>query len=158
MEVKAPLEADPIALARLAASGDTEATARVLRLVAPEVLRVVRGVMGPYSADVDDAVQQALIALIHALPSFRGECAPQGYACRIAFRTALSVRKRAHRGERRRAGEIAADELVAGAEPRIDDATRRTELLRSLLEDIPQEQARRRRSRSEPCSVTHLTR
>jgi RNA polymerase sigma-70 factor (ECF subfamily) len=129
-------------LARLAAAGETAATARLLRLVAPEMARVVRGVMGPYAADVDDAVQQSLIALIHALPAFRGDCAPAGYACRIAFRTALSVRRRARtlraRFESAPAQEPEGDGATPGA---LSEAQRRTALVRTLLDEIPPEQA-----------------
>lgn len=140
--VKAPPAQDALTLAREASQGDTQSTAKLLRLVAPEVLRVVRGVMGPASADVDDAVQQALIALIHALPSFRGECAPAGFACRIAFRTALGIRKRGHALRRRHDHETEADTFAAPTDARLnDDAAKRTELLRSLLDEIPPEQA-----------------
>jgi len=132
----------PETLALLAAAGDTAAVAAFLRVVAPAMLRVVRGVMGPRSADLDDALQQSLISLIHALPAFRGECAPAGYACRIAFRVALVLRKRGRRDD-------AARELLATAEGSLDtlpachalEAARRTALLRALLDDIPAEQA-----------------
>jgi RNA polymerase sigma-70 factor (ECF subfamily) len=132
----------PDALALLAAAGDTAAVAELLRVVAPAMLRVVRGVMGPRSADVDDALQQSLISLIHALPAFRGECSPAGYACRIAFRVALVLRKRARRDHAER-------ELLAAAEGAHDslppghalEAARRTSLLRALLDELPAEQA-----------------
>lgn len=129
-----------IELARCAGAGDTAATARLLKLVAPEMVRVVRGVMGPYTADVDDAVQQAMIGLVHALPAFRGECSPQGYACRIAFRTALSVRRSVRRLRARCDASIDADTLSQEG-PFGSEAARRTALLRSLLDDLPPEQA-----------------
>lgn len=141
-DVQASTAVDPRELARLAAAGDAAATARLLKLVAPEMMRVVRGVMGPYASDVDDAVQQALIALIHALPAFRAECAPAGYACSIAFRTALSVRKRA-RVQRSRRDSAADTEALVDQRPPLgaSDAERRTNLVRGLLEEIPSEQA-----------------
>jgi RNA polymerase sigma-70 factor (ECF subfamily) len=129
-------------IARLAAEGDTSATARLLRIVAPDMLKVVRGVMGPYSQDVDDAVQQALVALIQALPAFRGECAPAGYACRIAFRTALGMRKRSQARRARYDATTDTDSLPDSDSPNaLTDARRRTELVRSLLDEIPAEQA-----------------
>jgi RNA polymerase sigma-70 factor (ECF subfamily) len=134
------------ALVRQAVAGSTAAIAQLLRRVAPEMSRVVRGVMGPYAADVDDALQQSLIALIHALPAFRGECAPAGYACRIAFRTALALRHRV-----RRTSELSFDALEAridqntvdeGINPNMRlEAARRTEIVRGLLGEIPLEQA-----------------
>jgi RNA polymerase sigma-70 factor (ECF subfamily) len=129
-------------IARLAAAGDTSATARLLRIVAPEMFRVVRGVMGPYSSDVDDAVQQALVALIQALPAFRGECAPAGYACRIAFRTALGMRKRSHQTRTRYDTSTDTDQFPDADSPgELSDARRRTEVVRRLLDQIPAEQA-----------------
>src|SRR5688572_15391675 len=138
-----PDRADDIV--RLAVAGDTAATAQLLRSVAPEMSRVVRGVMGPYASEADDALQQALIALIHALPAFRCECAPAGYACRIAFRTALALRKRARLSELKRD----AVESMVHSEPsrhapspnHVFEAARRTQMLRGLLDDIPVEQA-----------------
>lgn len=128
------------ALASLAASGDTAAMTRLLRLLAPEMLRVVRGVMGPYAADADDALQQSLVAVVQALPAFRGECSPQGYACRIAFRTALAVRKRA-RLVAARPAEAPGDEEHVGDAAVPAEARRRTELLRNLLDTLPPDQA-----------------
>jgi RNA polymerase sigma factor (sigma-70 family) len=136
-----PASPDAAELARLAAAGDVAATTRLLRMLAPEMLRVARGVMGPYSADVDDALQQSLVALVHALPAFRGECSPPGYACRIAFRTALAVRKRAS-SERARQAETSSGEEGASAEgPLPLELRRRTALLRSLLDELPPDQA-----------------
>src|SRR6185369_7283728 len=134
----APSDSDVAEIARFAAAGDTSATARLLRIVAPEMLRVVRGVMGPYSSDVDDAVQQSLVALIQALPAFRGECAPAGYACRIAFRIALAMRKRAHVSRARYDASTDTDLLPDSESPGSEaDARRRTEVVRALLDRIP---------------------
>jgi RNA polymerase sigma-70 factor (ECF subfamily) len=131
-----------VELARAAGSGDAAATARLLRLVAPEMLRVVRGVMGPYVAEVDDAAQHALVGLVQALPAFRGDCSPVGYACRIAFRAALAQRRNAQKARLRCDPAVEADSLPsepgrgAGSE-----AAARMEVLRGLLDVIPAEQA-----------------
>jgi RNA polymerase sigma-70 factor (ECF subfamily) len=131
-----------IDLAKAAAEGDTAATTHLLRKLAPEMARVVRGVMGPYAADADDATQQALVALIHALPAFRGECAPAGYACRIAFRTALGVRKHVQRRRRLSDPSVDTDAFPSGQLPSAQgDAARRMQLLRTLLDELPAEQA-----------------
>src|SRR5439155_3310260 len=124
------------------AEGDTSATARLLCIVAPGMMRVVRGVMGPYSSDVDDAVQQALVGLIQALPAFRGDCPPAGYACRIAFRAALAMRRRSHEARLRHDREADADMLPDSHSPSaISDARRRTQIVRKMLDAIPAEQA-----------------
>lgn len=133
---------ESLALARLAAGGDTRAASRLLQRVAPAMLRVVRGVMGPYASDIDDTLQQSLIALIQALPAFRGECDPAGYASRIAFRTALAARKRARTQKSRHDDGAEAEALPGGGLPSDDsEARRRTDLWRALLDEIPEEQA-----------------
>src|SRR6185437_3981165 len=82
-------EASPVlALARAASTGDARATALLLKQLAPRMVKTVHALMGSSHPDVDDAIQQSLIALIQALAAFRGECSPAHYASRIAVRTA----------------------------------------------------------------------
>ncbi|HEX6242537.1 MAG TPA: RNA polymerase sigma factor [Polyangiales bacterium] len=131
-----------LALAKEAGTGDAAATAKLLRLVAPEMRRVVRGVLGNHPADVDDASQQALVGLVHALPAFRGDCSPVGYACRIAFRTALAVRRQRVRLRDRCDLSVDADSLSHDEDfGQREGAGLRMELLRTLLDDVPPEQA-----------------
>ena len=129
--------------AREAATGDTRATAQLLRAVAPLVNRVVRAMLGGGHPDVQDVVQQSLIGLVRALPAFRGDCPPEGYAQTIAMRTALLARKRTRIARSRHD-----DEAETDASPAPDDspeetavAERRRRLLRDLLLEIPEEQA-----------------
>src|SRR3954469_25373330 len=75
-------------LAARAVTGDPAATRQLLTLVTPAVLRSVRLVLGSKSPDVEDVTQQALMAFVEALPSFRGECHPSGFASRITVHTA----------------------------------------------------------------------
>src|SRR5689334_871379 len=82
-------------IARLAAAGDDVATRRFLKAVWPMITRVTTGVLGAGHADLDDVVQQTLIALLRALVLYREECHPAGYASRIALHIALRARKRA---------------------------------------------------------------
>jgi len=129
-------------LARAAAGGDTAATTQLLRMLAPEMARVVRGVLGANTADIDDATQQALVALIHALPAFRGECSPAGYACRIAFRTALAMRANAKKQARRREPLVDVDSFAGShQQAEASEAVRRMALLRGLLDELPPEQS-----------------
>src|SRR5262249_19342612 len=84
----------------------------------------------------------SLIALVQALPSFRGECAPEHYASRIAVRTAVAAPKpvRAVGGRPAQAQlgtPASADALPAGGGP----APRRERIIRDLLGEIPDEQA-----------------
>jgi RNA polymerase sigma factor (sigma-70 family) len=132
-------ECDAMALARRAAAGDELATGRLLRSLAPRLRAVVRAIMGADHPDADDALQLTLIGLVRALPAFRGECDPAGYAASIAVRTAVAARKRARtRAVRQQPVETQPD--VPSPERDPADARRRTEMLRELLGAIPAEQ------------------
>jgi RNA polymerase sigma-70 factor (ECF subfamily) len=138
-----PLGSSTVELARLAATGDSMATGKLLRTLTPRLVRVVRAVLGGGHPDVDDAIQQALIGFVQALPAFRGDCDPLGYATVIAVRAAVAVRKRAHIDHGRRDDSADAD-AIAGHRPSPGDevaARQRKELLRDLLAELPNEQA-----------------
>jgi len=130
-------------LARQAASGDGSATAKLLRLLAPRMSRVVRAVLGAGNPDVDDVLQLSLIGLVQALPAFRGECDPAGYAATIAVRTALASRKRTKLQRSRVADDVEPDTQLGHepSPPEHADAERRKELVRELLAELPPEQA-----------------
>lgn len=140
----APLkDTAPGDLALRAAAGDLEATQALLGYLVPVIRRVVAGVIGTGHADFDDVAQQSLIAVLGALPSFRGECSPAGYASRIAFRVALRARKQRGR-ELTRLDVLArssTDETSAPSPVEVSSAQRRRELLRELLARLPEEQA-----------------
>jgi DNA-directed RNA polymerase specialized sigma24 family protein len=65
-----------------------------LKNIAPKVIGAVRAVLGGAHPDFDDVVQLALIGFVQALPAFRGDCDPAGYARVIAVRTAIASKKR----------------------------------------------------------------
>jgi RNA polymerase sigma-70 factor (ECF subfamily) len=130
-------------LATRAASGDLAATQQFLTYVWPTLTRVAAGVLGAQHAELDDAVQQSMIALVRALPAFRGECHPAGYASRITLRVALRVRRNVKRDANRRE---AFEHLGPGEDNVLTDpsealGSRRRELLREVLSDLPEEQA-----------------
>lgn len=130
-------------LALRAAGGDLAAAQEFLAYVWPTLTRVAAGVLGARHADLDDAVQQSMIALVRALPAFRGECHPAGYASRITLRVALRVRRNVKRDTTRREtlGQLDAGDEIAPAPSEDALGSRRRELLRELLEDLPEEQA-----------------
>lgn len=139
----APLD-EATALARRAAAGDLVATGQLLHQVAPRVTAVARAVLGPAHPDLDDAVQQSLIALLQALSAFRGECPAAAYAARITVRVAVAVRKRARVNRLRVESlehEPATRDSMAPSPSDLSSAERRKTLLRDLLADIPEEQA-----------------
>lgn len=139
-------ETSPFELATRAASGNAQATSRLLRVVAPKVAGAVRAVLGANHPDKDDAVQLALIGFVRALPGFRGDCEPAGYARVIAVRVALAARKRERASADRRddgadLDETAPPSTAGGAACYATcDATERRELVRELLAELPDEQ------------------
>ena len=75
-------------------AGDRQATQRLLRQAAPEVRRIVRGILGSAHADLEDTIQESLLGFIKALSGFRFESNVLHYAVRIAFRAALATKRR----------------------------------------------------------------
>jgi RNA polymerase sigma factor (sigma-70 family) len=130
-------------LAKVAASGDMEATRKLLEAVTPRMMRSVQVVLGYGFSEAEDVLQQALIAFVQALPSFRGECEPVHFASRIAVRTAVAARKRSRIRAQRHDGEIDIELLKSDAAlpPEQLRSSRRKKLVLDLLNDIPDEQA-----------------
>jgi RNA polymerase sigma-70 factor, ECF subfamily len=127
-----------------ARAGDSIATSELLAALAPPLLRAVRALLGPTHPDVEDLLQEVLVAVIDALPSFRGESTFLHFAIRIAARKATSVRRRSHaivawlerlyRGER----ALSVGPHSPGEETLAD---RRRALLRTLLGELPDAQS-----------------
>lgn len=117
---------------------DAAALADLLELVRHPVRRTAIMVLGRHHPDVEDATQQALIAFVAALPRFRGECHPAGYASRIALRVALASRRKTARDVQN--GRKLSDEEAQELSPspsELSAATRRREILRALLDELP---------------------
>lgn len=125
-------------LARQAAAGDVRATRRFLETIAPAVVRAVYAMLGTQHPDADDAVQLTLLAVVQALPAFRGECDPRHFAIRIAFRTAAATRRR-YRSRFDRLEEVDVDNLEAP----LDDpyARLRRQAVLDLVDALSEEQA-----------------
>jgi RNA polymerase sigma-70 factor (ECF subfamily) len=130
-------------LADRAATGDTEATGELLKALAPSMIRSAQQLLGSTHADLDDVVQQSLIGLVQALPSFRGECTVHHFASRIVARTAVATRRRGHLRMDRQDDSIDVDSLERLPDSTTDrvDAERRRDLVRELMATLPPEQA-----------------
>ncbi len=131
-------------LARQASEGDRRAVEQVLREVGPSMLRVVRVVLGVRAGEAEDVFQESLLALVGALPSFRGECGLRHFGCRIAARTAVRARRRVHTAEERKRSWFRKTSPVNQEPPtpgKQVTASHRKEALRKLLGEIPEEQA-----------------
>lgn len=132
------------ALARRADSGDPVAIRTFLTAVGPQILRVVRRVLGPSHADVEDAAQEAAFAVLGALARYRGESTVMHFASRVAVQTAMNYRRREAAQKRRALGDRVDLEAIADAcQPPDAEADGRAsaELVRELVATLPEAQA-----------------
>lgn len=96
------------------------------------------------TTDVDDALQDSLLAFTNALPAYRAETNLRRYALRIGIRTALASRRQ----ERQRSGlldghMLASEPLAAPPSSPSDEsvALRQRTAFRALLDRLPEAQA-----------------
>jgi RNA polymerase sigma factor (sigma-70 family) len=141
--VVAPPDADLSDLARRAAGGDRRAAHGLLLRVGPSMLRAARRVLARRTEDVEDVVQEAMQALIDALPGFRGQCTVLHFAWRVAVLTALANRRRLDLRAQWAAGSTdGADVAADGPSPAEAALLRsRREALGALLDQLPPDQA-----------------
>jgi RNA polymerase sigma-70 factor (ECF subfamily) len=135
---------DPLrALARAAAAGQREATVRLMSLVAPPVTAAIRVLLGPKHPELEDAVQESLLAITSALDRFRGDSSFLHYARRIAVRTALAQRRAQVHAARRlvEASAAATPADSATGAPLPLEREQRVALLVRLLDELPEGQA-----------------
>jgi RNA polymerase sigma-70 factor (ECF subfamily) len=134
-----------VALVRRVVMGDRKAARSLLAAVGPAMLRAIRKVLARSTHEVEDVAQEAMEALIAALPSFRGECPVLHFARRVAVLTALANRRRLDLRAQWAAdiSEQPAPEGVAGG-PSPAEALflrGRREALEALLDELPANQA-----------------
>jgi RNA polymerase sigma-70 factor (ECF subfamily) len=141
---QAPSSDPLLPLVQQAARGEREALARLLSLIAPSIVAAVKVVAGR-DVDVEDAAQEAMIAIVDSVPRFRGQSTFLHYARRIAVRTAFGMR-RAGRRRSRNLTEVEAEaeppEMATGASQ--NAALERNECLAAfqrLLDELPEGQA-----------------
>ena len=139
----APPDPDLPDLARRAAAGDRRAAHVLLLSVGPSMLRAVRRVLVRRTEEVEDVVQEAMQALLDALPGFRGHCTVLHFAWRVAVLTALANRRRLDLRAQWTARACDAAEPVAdGPSPAEAVLLRsRREALGALLDQLPPDQA-----------------
>ena len=134
---------DPyLPLVQAAVAGEAAAVRAVLAGIAPLVLSVVRRLIGASHADVDDLTQEALVGIVRALPTFRGECTVAHFAARITVRRTIDARRRAREQSARieRMGRL--DDPPESASPATaTTAERRRRIVRALLDTLPDAQA-----------------
>jgi RNA polymerase sigma-70 factor (ECF subfamily) len=132
------------ALALRAHGGDAAAIRTFVTAIGPQLLRVVRRVLGPNHPDVEDAAQEAAFAVLGALARYRGDSTVVHFACRVAVQTAMNVRRREGAVKRRAQGERIDADAVADGRPGPDaeaEGRASAELVRELVATLPDAQA-----------------
>lgn len=128
-------------LLKAAVEGDPSAAAALVAKVGGSMLAVVRRVLGPEHNDIHDVAQEATIALLRALPTFRQECRVVHFANRIALATALDTRRRLRsRGRWWDFGERNLETIAddGGSSPLVTMVrSRRRALVRQLIGELP---------------------
>jgi len=131
-------------LAGRAHAGDAVAIRTFITAIGPQILRVVRRVLGPGHPDVEDAAQEAAFAVLEALGRYRGEATVVHFASRVAVQTAMNVRRREAAAKRRATGDRVDLDAIADACPGPDaeaDDRASAKLVRGLLATLPVAQA-----------------
>lgn len=128
------LPPDPRILA--AQQGDRKALASLLAELLPRMRNLIRYLIRGDS-DVDDIAQEALIAIVRGLPSYRAEGKLTSWADRIVARTAIGWRRKERRIKDRER-ESAASPLTSAAELPDEYTLRRQAVAR--LDHLPDEQ------------------
>jgi RNA polymerase sigma-70 factor (ECF subfamily) len=122
---------------RAAAAGDREAAREVLTVLLPRARNLVRYLVRG-DADVDDLAQDALLAVLRGLSTFRGEAPFEAWADRVVARaTFAGLRQRRREWSERAQGEPELLEQQSAAAP--DDYTERRRVV-ALLDALPLEQ------------------
>jgi RNA polymerase sigma-70 factor (ECF subfamily) len=132
------------ALALRAHGGDAVAIRTFVTAIGPQILRVVRRVLGPSHPDVEDAAQESAFAVLGALARYRGESTVVHFACRVAVQTAMNVRRREAAVKRRAQGDRVDLDAIADGRPGPDaeaEGRASAELVRELVLTLPEAQA-----------------
>lgn len=89
-----PEHAELIATIRAAQDGDDVSIQKFLAIIVPAVRRTCRSVLGSGHADLEDTIQESLIASVKALPQYRFDSDVRRYVTIISYRLAINARKR----------------------------------------------------------------
>ena len=113
------------------------------RLVQPVRRVLARVLRSP--ADVDDVLQESLLAILDAHPGFRGDSTLLHFAVRISEHRGISRLRSAHRQETHGAMLARLEQPLVAESARPDEEvirTRRMSVLRKLLHNLPTAQRR----------------
>ncbi len=132
-------------LAQAAQRGDERAIRTFLVAIGPQLLRVVRRVVGSEHPDVEDLAQEAAVHVLGALPRYRGECTVLHFVCRIAVLATMNARRKSAADKRATLeySDLEPEVMAApGPNPEAEaEARNATEHARRLLLTLPAPQA-----------------
>lgn len=132
-------------LADAAIAGDLSALRTLLTSVGPQILRVVRRVIGATNPEVEDVAQECAVEFVGALRRFRGESSIHHFASRVALRAAMNARRRQRAAKRSPTATefVDADEAEGESVQPDEHAASRASiaLARELCDELPQAQA-----------------
>jgi RNA polymerase sigma factor (sigma-70 family) len=77
-----------------AQQGEPDAVNQLVSELGPGVLRALTALVGRQHPDIEDLAQEVLLAVLQALPDFRGDSTLLHFAVRIAARKSVLVRRR----------------------------------------------------------------
>lgn len=119
-----------------AQQGDRKALTALLAELLPRVRNLIRYLVRGDS-DVDDIAQEALIAIVRGIPSYRAEGKLTSWADRIVARTAIGWRRKERRSKERERESAVAPLVREGDSP--DQYTLRRQAV-ARLDRLPDEQ------------------
>lgn len=125
-------------LVEAAVAGQTRAVEELLRRHQPRLRAVCRRILNN-DADADDATQNALIAIVRALPSFDGRSAFGTWAYRIATNAALDEARRRQRRPRIGRDELDVSTLVDLSSDRVFASLDERDALEKALASVPED-------------------
>ena len=121
-----------------AKAGDSRALEELLRRHQPRLRTVCRRILNN-DADGDDAAQNALIAIVRALPTFDARSAFGTWAYRIATNAALDEARRRQRRPQIGRDELDASSIVDLDSSRVFSSIHEREILEKALSLVPED-------------------
>jgi RNA polymerase sigma factor (sigma-70 family) len=132
------------ALADAVQAGSSAALETFVRALAPHLIRVTRRVLGSDGSDVEDVAQEAALAVLDALPRYRGEGTVLHFACRVAVLTAMNTRRKVIAQKRTHIPSLSPLSQVPSRAPGPDQVVANrflVSVVRELLLTLPENQA-----------------
>jgi RNA polymerase sigma-70 factor (ECF subfamily) len=130
-----PSYIDSVALAQRAAA-DARARDQIVARLRPRVRRIAKALLR-HADDAEDAEQVALVEVLTAAPTYRGESSLEAWADRIAVRTAIRMARERRLATVRLEAELSPDDLHGPPAPSpLSESIPRP--IRAYLDQLPE--------------------